>query len=347
MIFNPVYGGASAPNLGSKTITANGTYSASSDGLDGYDEVTANVPNTYAAGDEGKVVSNGALVAQTSVTKTANGTYDTTLNNEVVVAVPGATLGTKSITANGTYDASDDSLDGYSSVTVNVSGGAVLGTKSITANGTYNASSDSLDGYSSVSVNVPAYDGPFPPFPTIPNTYQRVEYIEANGTQWCETTNSAIASGRIISIDFNSASTAEICMFGWTGSGGNTFECYTTGSNCTATAYSSNSVYLSQSGSFLNVRQRAIWKANSALNKSYLCMYRNSTGTNSYKYIGKIYRITVTTNDNLLAPNSSNIDYDYIPVKRISDSLPGFYEAVSGTFYPSTTGVDFVAGPDA
>lgn len=35
----------------------------------------------------------------------------------------GATLITKSITANGTYNASSDSADGYSSVTVNVSGG--------------------------------------------------------------------------------------------------------------------------------------------------------------------------------------------------------------------------------
>lgn len=41
-------------------------------------------------------------------------------------------------------------------VTYSESGGdsAVLGTKSITSNGTYNASSDNLDGYSSVTVNV-------------------------------------------------------------------------------------------------------------------------------------------------------------------------------------------------
>ena len=46
-----------------------------------------------------------------------------------------ATLGTKTITANGTYDAEDDSLDGYSDVTVNV---VPTGTKqiSITQNGT-------------------------------------------------------------------------------------------------------------------------------------------------------------------------------------------------------------------
>ena len=81
-------GGGDTPTLIDKTISANGTYNASDDEADGYKKVVANVPNTYASGDEGKVVSNGALVAQSSVTKTANGTYDTTLNDEVVVNVP-------------------------------------------------------------------------------------------------------------------------------------------------------------------------------------------------------------------------------------------------------------------
>lgn len=46
-------------------------------------------------------------------------------------------LVTKSITANGTYNASSDNADGYSSVTVNVAGGgSVLDTK-ITSAGTY------------------------------------------------------------------------------------------------------------------------------------------------------------------------------------------------------------------
>lgn len=44
----------------------------------------------FSPSDEGKVVSNGALVTQTSTTVTANGTYDTTLINEVVVAFPSA-----------------------------------------------------------------------------------------------------------------------------------------------------------------------------------------------------------------------------------------------------------------
>lgn len=63
---------------GTKQITQNGTY-------------IVNVPNTYTASDEGKVVSNGALVAQTARAAeiTQNGTYDTTLNDEVTVNVSG------------------------------------------------------------------------------------------------------------------------------------------------------------------------------------------------------------------------------------------------------------------
>ena len=92
-------------------------------------------------------------------TITANGTY----NAQTVDSVDGYSevtvnvspnVGTKNITNNGTYTASTDSLDGYSEVTVNVTAQPNLGTKSITTNGTYAASSDSLDGYSSVTVNV-------------------------------------------------------------------------------------------------------------------------------------------------------------------------------------------------
>lgn len=77
-------------NLIEKTVTKNGIYRAFEDGADGYSVVTANVPNTYDAADEGKVVSDGELVAQTRKTITQNGTYDTTLKNEVVVSLPTA-----------------------------------------------------------------------------------------------------------------------------------------------------------------------------------------------------------------------------------------------------------------
>ena len=131
-----LYVDTTRPVLINKTITANGTYNAADDNADGYKSVIAefsggitletlnvstngttnapsgkaynkvvtNVPNSYAAGDEGKVVSGGALVAQTAHAQvTSNGVVDTTTNNSVEVAVPVPTLESKSINANGTY----------------------------------------------------------------------------------------------------------------------------------------------------------------------------------------------------------------------------------------------------
>lgn len=80
-----------APNLMTGNIIANGEYTPSGD-KNGFSSVTVNVPNSYAQSDEGKVVSNGTLVSQTSTTKIENGTYDTTLINSVTVNVAGQVL---------------------------------------------------------------------------------------------------------------------------------------------------------------------------------------------------------------------------------------------------------------
>ena len=80
-------GGGGDITVESLSVTANGTYSAPSGKA--YSPVVANVPNSYTSSDEGKVVSSGALVSQTSQTIDANGTYDTTLKNSVTVNVSG------------------------------------------------------------------------------------------------------------------------------------------------------------------------------------------------------------------------------------------------------------------
>lgn len=89
---------------GTININQNGTHNVAD-----YEEAVVNVPNSYSASDEGKVVSNGALVAQTSRQVTANGTYDTTLNSSVEVNVPSSGItpsGSQEFTQNGTYDVS-------------------------------------------------------------------------------------------------------------------------------------------------------------------------------------------------------------------------------------------------
>ena len=117
--------GGGEPVLEPLSVNANGDYTPEA-GVDGFDEVHVAVPNSYSASDEGKVVSNGALVAQTARASqiTQNGTYDTTLNDEVTVNVSGggAVVQPLSVTQNGTYNP-PSGVDGYAPVIVNVSGG--------------------------------------------------------------------------------------------------------------------------------------------------------------------------------------------------------------------------------
>lgn len=81
--YSPVNVSVPTPS-GSTNISANGTYDVTD-----FASASVAVPNSYSASDEGKVVSNGALVAQTSQTIDSNGTYDTTLKNSVTVNVSG------------------------------------------------------------------------------------------------------------------------------------------------------------------------------------------------------------------------------------------------------------------
>ena len=75
--------------LSALNVTENGIYTPPSG--TGYSTVSVDVQTSFTQSDEGKVVSNGALVAQTPMSRdiTQNGTYDTTLNNSVTVNVSG------------------------------------------------------------------------------------------------------------------------------------------------------------------------------------------------------------------------------------------------------------------
>ena len=77
---------------------------------DGLSKVTVNpIPDEY-------IIPNGELeIIQ-------NGIYDVTDKANAIVDVPEKVLGTKTITSNGTYNATDDNLDGYSQVSVATSG---------------------------------------------------------------------------------------------------------------------------------------------------------------------------------------------------------------------------------
>lgn len=75
--------------LSALNITENGIYTPPSG--TGYSTVSVDVQTSFTPSDEGKVVSNGTLVAQTPMSQdiTQNGTYDTTLNDSITVNVSG------------------------------------------------------------------------------------------------------------------------------------------------------------------------------------------------------------------------------------------------------------------
>lgn len=77
---------------------------------DGLSKVTVqSIPNEY-------------IVPSGEIEFTQNGTYDVTDKASAKVNIKEKVLGTKTITSNGTYKATDDNLDGYSQVAVETSG---------------------------------------------------------------------------------------------------------------------------------------------------------------------------------------------------------------------------------
>lgn len=126
------------------------------------DEKYIKIISSPAAKPQEAVVAEGAVINNQDITITANGVYRadagyTGIGTATVNVPQDATLVTKNITANGTYNASSDEADGYSSVTVNVPNSTE--TKTITQNGTYTPTAPNI-GFSSVEVNVPTGSEP-------------------------------------------------------------------------------------------------------------------------------------------------------------------------------------------
>lgn len=116
------------PSTSAQTITP-------SSGHNGITEVnvaavTSSIDSNIQAGNIKKDVSilgitgtlNEGITPTGELAITSNGTYDVTNYAGANVNVPEKQLGTKTITLNGTYKATDDNLDGYSEVEVATSG---------------------------------------------------------------------------------------------------------------------------------------------------------------------------------------------------------------------------------
>lgn len=123
------------PELEAISIVANGTYRPSG-GVDGFNVVFAEVPTLEA------VITDDAIVL----------TGDAASVSDDAVVIGSGEYIHKRVTENGTYQAADDGVSGYSGVTVDVAKN--VREKVITVSGDYDAAVDGLDGYSRVSVRV-------------------------------------------------------------------------------------------------------------------------------------------------------------------------------------------------
>lgn len=133
-------------NRKNKKITENGTYLASDDNCDAFDEIEVELPVGHKT------------ITQDGTYRASDDNFDGYLSVNVVSH---HNVGAKEVTANGEYVASADGLEGYSVVYVKIPEKKVK-VKRIEKCGQYLASSDNVDGYSVVNVEVPQKPATYP-----------------------------------------------------------------------------------------------------------------------------------------------------------------------------------------
>ena len=107
-------GGGGTVTVEKLNVAKNGPYTAPEGTA--YNPVNVNVPNSYASSDEGKVVYNGGLVSQTSVSISSNGHYDTTRIGSVNINVPlDVMIAQKQVIAGNVVYSFDRQIDEYNS----------------------------------------------------------------------------------------------------------------------------------------------------------------------------------------------------------------------------------------
>lgn len=294
--------------------------------------------------------SGGAVLEPLSVTQ--NGDYTPPSGTDgfdsVHVAVPSATLTTKSITQNGTYNASQDNADGYSSVTVDVQGGssAVVQPLSVTQNGTYNPPSG-IDGYAPVTVNVSGGG-----IPSLPAEYQQVEYISCAGSQW---TLVPMPSNALVQVRAMQTQTKnEQSVFGYNSGSSDSkdfeFEFINTNE---LKLWVRNSVYgqtlLSQDTASASQPKRLLVRLSNQRTSAYIGSY-NGLPTSSIHFTGNVYEVRIydfVWDYTDATAGAITMVHDYVPCYRVADNKPGFFDVIGNVFYTNISGVDdFGVGPD-
>lgn len=336
------------PVLETLTANANNTYTPSS-GKDGFSQVVVNVPNSYTSGDEGKVVSNGALVAQSSQSISANGSYDTTLKNQVNVSVPnsysasdegkvvdnGALVaqGSQSITQNGTYDTTLKNQ-----VVVNVSGGGG-GSKNILGGTTTPTSADGTDG--DIYIKYTDYSNL--------SGYTALEYLGVSTSGAYIDTGVKANEIDKFEIDFECTNTPsnDAGIYGYNASG---LEICVSYYNQLYAAIDRGSVGITPVVSRHQVQADAQSLIIDGVTISYTPRWDRAPSANMYAFAfnrnGTPYKAVNTRIYSIKHYYQGSIIQNLLPAKRNSDDVLGLYDLVNDVFYTNSGTGSFIGGEE-
>ena len=173
--------------------------------------------------------------------------------------------------------------------------------------------------------------------PSLPAEYQQVEYLEANGDAWSYV-KFGNDSSLFLEAEFEISETApdtEQAIIGLNSE----FEIY----------YKSGQIafYGNSKGTAIDVGKGQKYKvtakmvASYPLKSNYDIMIGSYTASN-YHFIGKIFSVV----NYFEQDNIKIICSKFVPCKRKSDNVAGWYELFGGHFYAGGNGTTWTAGPD-
>lgn len=177
----------------------------------------------------------------------------------------------------------------------------------------------------------------------LPPEYKQVEYLESTGTQYIDLGSLAIDNYVQLSVDF---SISDIINSTWIAGNGNSWYNYLKGLGMSTTELvkpDSDTVYdpdILQT----DIKIKGTFKTNESYQNVYLFarsgMYGAAFGNSSCK----IYEVNTRELNNSLEPIPNGEKHKFIPCIRIADSIPGFYDTASETFFTNDGTGDFIPG---
>ena len=201
----------------------------------------------------------------------------------------------------------------------------------------------------------------------VPEEYQKVEYIESNGTQWIDTKFVPNNTTQIETLVETTVTAQDIPIFG-VFVNDNSSDLTSIGRYYHLTPYNSR-WYYGQAGTegvgstYANIvgcKHHIIYNSQShgiyineisiADNKSFSSVYdynlaisfRGHVQSNVHRRCGKwkYYYFKISNNE------TEELIANFIPCRRKSDNKPGMYDTVSGEFFTNQGTGEFICGPD-